>query len=277
MLEVLSFAFMQRAYLAGIAIAIPCALLGVFLVLRRLSLVGEALAHISFAGLALSYILGVAMLPATLITTALGALGIHRLQRHVRSDAAFGIMYTTLFAFALLLIGMTNRVNVDLFSFLFGNVLAITPGEVAWALILAGVVAAIVLLTYRIQLALALNEETARVSGINADTHNLLLLVLTAVTVVVAAQIVGILLVAAFIIIPASTALRVSRSTKQSLLTSTLVALLAVLVGITAAYYFDLPASATIVLTAAALFGVSLIPPMQRLFERIGTSESRKQ
>ncbi len=260
MIELFTYAFMQRALLTGSLVAIACAILGVFLILRRYALIGEGLAHVSFTGIALAFLTGWMPLPVTLAVTILGALAIQQLTRRgIKGDATIGITYTTLFAIGLLLVSMSNRINVDLFSYLFGNILAISTADLVLSSILVLLVLGITALTYREFQALCLDEESAKVSGLPVNLLDTLLLILTAITVVLATRVVGILLVTAFLIIPASAALNLGAGFKKTIALSALLGFIACALGITLAALFDLAPSATIVLTNTTFFLIALL------------------
>ncbi len=259
MIELFTYGFMQRALVTGSLVAIACSILGIFLILRRYALIGEGLAHVSFTGIALAFLTGWMPLPVTLAVTIIGALAIQQLTRRgIKGDATIGITYTSIFAIGLLFVSMSNRINVDLFSYLFGNILAISTTDLVLSSILVLLVLGITALTYRELQALCLDEESAKISGLPVNALDTLLLVLTAVTVVLATRVVGILLVTAFLIIPASAALNLGKGFKMTILIGAFIGLVSSILGITLAAIFDLAPSATIVLTNTLFFLVTL-------------------
>lgn len=269
-LEMLSFGFIQRALLAGILIGLLCSVLGVFLVLRRFSLIGDGLAHFTFGSVALVLLLGAAPQYVTLAALPLvlaAAIGILWLSENTRiaGDAAIGIVSAVGIAGGVILASLAGGFNVDLLSYLFGNILAIGPGE----LLLAGVLCASVLLAvtlcYRDLFAVTFDEEFARTSGISVRTVNILLALLAALTVVLAMKLVGIMLISALLILPPVAALQLAGSFRAALLCSALLGTLAVASGILTSIVFNLPTGATIIMTC---FGVFIAATVLRRLRR---------
>jgi zinc transport system permease protein len=252
----LSFGFLQRALLAGVFIGLACALLGVFLVLRKDAMVGHGLSHVTFAGVALGLFLNVMPLSMALLTAVLAALGLMKLKERagLYGDTAVGIISSVGLALGILLATLSHSFNVALFSYLFGEILAIENLEVWLTLGLAMIVLAAVLANYRGLLFLTFDPDSARASGIKTSRLESLLAVLTAVTIVLGMKVVGILLVASLLIIPAAAGLQLARRFRQALLLAAVASFLSVVGGILAAFVFDLPASATIVLLSFVLF-----------------------
>ncbi len=261
MLAILQYDFMIRALLAGVMIAIIAPLIGNFLVIRRLSLMADTLAHIALAGVGLGVLLGAQPLVVTILVTSLAALSIEwlRSRRQLPAEAVLAMFLPGGLALAVLLISLGNGFNANLFSYLFGSITTVRPEEVWLILGLGAVVITVVLTLYRELLYSSFDEESARVDGIRVGLINSVLIVLTAVTVTLAMRVVGILLIGALMIIPAVTAMQVAKSFRQSLILSIIFALISVLAGLLAAYYLNLPAGASIVLVALGIFGLTTI------------------
>lgn len=264
--ELLAYDFMQRALVVGLLIGMACSVLGVFLVLRKDAMIGHGLAHATFGGVALGLFLQLLPLLVALAVAIFSVLGILKLKERagVYEDTALGIFSSTGMAVGVLLASLADSFNVALFGYLFGNIMAIEPLEV-W---IAGALTVCVLLClvffYQEFFCLTFDPETARITGVRVKHLETLLAVLTAVTVVLAMKVVGILLVAALLVIPSATGLQLAGSFLQAILISGLVGALSVLVGLAAAIYLDLPVAATVVLAAAGLFLVSLILRAQK-------------
>lgn len=258
-LELLGYEFMQRAFLAGIAVAIVCPLIGVFLVLRRLSLLADGLGHVTFAGLAAGFLLGIYPLFAALVAAVLGAVGIERLRARgkVAGDAAIAMFYTAGLALGVVLISRAGGFNVNVLGYLFGSIAAVARDDLLVVIGLAAVVVGLVGLYYKELLFLTFDEDSARAAGLPAMAINTLLSALAAITVVAAMRIVGLLLVSSLMVLPALTAIRVARSFRQTLLVAVGAALVATLTGLTASFYLDTAPGGTIVLAALALFGLA--------------------
>jgi len=260
-MEWLTFGFVQRALLAGSFIALLCAVLGVFLVLRRLSLIGDGLAHATFGSAALALWLQWNPLYVSIPVVMAAALGILKLIERTRlyGDAAIGVVSAVGVAGGVLIAGLAGGFNVDLFSFLFGSILTIGPSDVAVSVVLSIVVVAAVSLFYQELLSVTFDEESARASGIQADRINRLFVLLTAVAVVLSMKVVGVLLISALLILPAVTALQFTRSFRATMAAAAVLAVLSVLSGIGLSFALDLPSGATIVLINTLFLAAGLI------------------
>lgn len=257
----LTYGFLQRALFAGVFVAIACALLGVFLILRRDAMIGHGLAHIMFAGVALGLLLDVMPLIAALVVGILAALAIMNLKDKagVYGDTAIAIMSSIGFAAGILIISFSNKFNVDLFGYLFGDILAIDSTEVWLSIVLAGSVLFVIILFYRRFMFMTFDRESARAAGIKVRRLDTLLTILTAVTVVLGMKVVGLLLVSALLVIPSATGLQLASSFKKAIIFASLVAVLSVIFGLVFAFYLDFPASGTIVLFSAFFFLLSIV------------------
>ena len=248
-----SYGFVQRALLAGILIAAPCSMLGVFLVLRRMSLIGDGLAHVTFGGSAIALafkLYSAASLLVTLPIALLSSLGILKLMEKARlsGDAAIGIVSALGIATGVIIASLGDGYNVDLLGYLFGNILAITSEEVLIAAGLCCIVSAFLILFYHDLAAVTFNEELARVSGVRVNRINTALAFLTALSVVLAMKLVGIMLISSLLILPAASALQLARSFRGCVFLALLQGCCSVLGGILFSLIANLPASATIVL-----------------------------
>jgi zinc transport system permease protein len=257
--EFLEYGFMQRALLVGLVTALICPIIGVFLVPRRLSLIADTLAHVALAGVAAGLATGVSPVLAALATTTAGAAGIERLRARgaLQGDASLAVFLSGGFAVAVVLISLARGFNADLFGILFGSILTVSPADVWVVLGLGVVVGATVALFFRQLLAITLNEDLARTSGVPVAALNVVLAVLTALTTVMTMRMVGVLLVSAMIVIPTLTGFAVARSFRRATAVAVAAALVAVAVGLVAAYYLRLAAGGSVVLTALALFGAA--------------------
>ena len=259
--ETLSYGFMQRALIAGCLIAVLCAVLGCFLVLRRLSLIGDGLSHVTFGSVALALFLkfyDASALFISLPVVMLCSLGILRLTERARiaGDAAIGIVSSLGIAMGIMLASLGNGFSTDLFSYLFGNILAISKAEVVMAVVLCTAVLLLVTFFYHELVAITFNEELARISGIRTSRISALLVLLTALTVVLAMKLVGIMLISALLILPASAALQVATGFRATLIVAALLAVAAVVGGTFTSVALNLPTGATIVLINFGIFGL---------------------
>ena len=257
--EFLEYSFMHRAFAAGAITAVICPAIGVFLVPRRLSLIADSLSHVALAGVALGLLVGVSPVLGALVVTVLGAVGMERLRARgtLRGDAALAVFLSGGFALAVVLISLARGFNADLFAVLFGSIVTVSPTDVWLILALGAVVGATIGTFYRQLLAITLDEDLARTSGVPVSGLNLLLAVLTALTTVVAMRMVGVLLVSAMIVIPALTGFGLGRSFRQATAIAIAMALISMTVGLIAAYYLRLAAGGAVVLTALLIFALS--------------------
>jgi len=260
-LDLLQFQFVQRAFLAGVIVAVTCAVIGVFLVLRKLSLIGDGLAHVSFGAVAMALMLGLTPMWVALPVVVLSAVGIHKLQKKaaIYGDAAIGLVAVTGLAGGVLIASLSESGSVDLMSYLFGSILTISSTE----LIIASLVALVVLLSigffYRDLFAVTFDQQYAWVIGVKVERMNVILMILTGLTVVLAIKVVGVLLVSALLIVPTVFALQIAKSFSQTLLIAVAFSVVAMIAGLLISLGLNWPAGATIVLTNVGLFTLSLL------------------
>lgn len=259
-LEILEFGFMQRALIAGVAVAITTSVIGLFLVLRRNSLFGDALSHVAFGGIAVGLAAGVYPLWTGLALSILGALGITKLRQSARipADATVAILLSSGLALGILIVSASGGFTLDLFSFLFGSILLVSVADTMAILAMAGAVLAIVIVLYKKLVYVTFDEEQAKVSGLQISALNYLFVVLASVTAVVSMRLVGILLVSALIVIPNVTALLFGKGFKKTALISVGISIFSVLTGIAVSYAFNLAPAGAIVLVSTAAFLVTL-------------------
>jgi zinc transport system permease protein len=256
--EILELGFMQRALIAGVAVAITTSVIGLFLVLRRNSLFGDALSHVAFGGIAVGLVTSIYPLWTGMAFSVLGALGITKLRQSAKvpADATVAILLAGGLALGLLLSSYTGY--GDIFSYLFGSILVVSVEDTLAILAMAGAVLAIVIVLYKQFMYVTFDEEQAKVSGLAVTMLGYLFAVLASVTVIVSMRLVGILLVSALIVIPNVTALLLGRGFKKTALISVGVSIFCVVAGIAISFAADTPPSATIVLVSIAVFLATL-------------------
>lgn len=254
--EALQFAFIQRALLAGCFVALCCAFLGVFLVLKRFALIGDGLAHISFATIAIGLLVQVTPIFVSLPLVVLAALLVLRLTDRslVYGDAAIGLLSAMGVSTGVLIASMAGGFNVDLFSYLFGNILSVSQIEVVLSVILSLLIMAAVKVFYHDLFAVTFDQDHARVSGIRTGLVNQILIVLTALTVVLGVKVVGTMLVSSLIVFPAVSALFVARNFKSAILLASMFSVASVILGIFVSYVWNLPSGAAIVFMNFIIF-----------------------
>lgn len=259
--EFLQYGFALRALIAGVFIALLCSLLGVFLVLKRLSLIGDGLAHVTFGSVGLGLFFHLSPLYVAIPFTLLCGLGIMKIMEKTKlsGDSAIGLVSSAGISLGVLVSSLAGGFNVDLFSYLFGNILAISEEEVVLSILLSIVVILVIFLLYNKLVSTAFDEDLAKVSGINTKAINRVFILLIALTVVLAMRIVGIMLVSSFLILPNVSALQIAKSFKKAIMLSSLFSVLSVVFGIFISFRLNLPTGATIVLLNLFVFLFTLL------------------
>jgi manganese/iron transport system permease protein len=276
--EPLRYGFMQTGLLAAVLVGLTCATLGVYVVLRRMAFIGDALAHTVLPGLVVAYLNRFNLFAGAVIAGLLTALGIGWLSRRdsVREDTAIGILFTAMFALGILLISTTNSFR-DFTHMLFGNVLGVTNDD----LILIGLITAVVLIALTVfhkELELTSFDPTqARLIGLNADTIRYGLLILLALTVVTAIQVVGVVLTSALLITPAAAAVLLTDRLPRMMAISAFIAVFSGIIGLYLSYHLNVSSGAAIVLTCTACFGIAWLvrAAKQSITNRSGSNPSR--
>ena len=258
-MDIFAFEFMRKALLAGALVGIAAPSVGIFLVQRRLSLMGDGIGHVVFMGVAAGLVLGIAPIYTALLFATGGAVTIELLRQRGKtsSDVALALIFYLGIAGGIFFLGLGDASALQLSSYLFGSVLTVSSGDLV-------VVAAATLTTFLITnvlrkhlFAIAYDEEIARVAGLPVTTLNLLVAVLTAVTVAVTAKVVGVLLVSALLVLPVATAQQVSRSFRSTFYVGVVTGAGASVVGLVIAFYSDQFPAATIVLLSIVLFVIA--------------------
>jgi len=260
-IESLQYVFIQRALLVGCCMALGCSSLGVFLVLRRFSLIGDGLAHVSFATVALALLLRVQPLIISIPLVAAASLFILRLSEKnaAYGDSAIGLVSSFGIALGVILASTAGGFNVDLFSYLFGNILSVSTFEVWMTAAISFLVVGVIWLFYHDLFAITSDEEYARVSGIKVSRVNTIFILLTSCIVVLGIKIVGTMLVSSLIIVPALAALQLVRSFKATIILSGFFSIVSVGLGVFASYIFNLPSGAAIVMVNFLFFIAALL------------------
>ena len=252
--------YMQLALVAAVAVGASAPLIGAFLVQKRLSLMGDGIGHLAFAGVAAGVLTGVWPVWTALAIAVVGALGVEVLR--ARGTAQGDLALATFFYGGIaagVVLASRSATNTNLQPYLFGSILTATADDVWTVIALGAVIAVAIAFTGRALLAVVLDEDSARVSGIPARSLNTMLAVLTAVTVVMAMRIVGVLLIAALMVLPVATSRLLARSFRATLIGAVAVGVVSAIVGLFAARQWALAAGGAIVLVAAALFALASI------------------
>lgn len=259
-----SLAFLQRALLAGIVVSGLCGLLSVFVVLRRMAFIGVGISHSAFGGVALGFLMALNPFWSGLFFATLVAILIEwaRSERRMEEDTAIGIMFSASMALGVILLHLSKTYNVDVFGFLFGNILAVGKEQLWEVSILALAVVGSIVAFFKELVFLSFDEAMAWVSGVPVGFLRYLFALLMALTVIVSIYLVGIILVEALLVIPGAIARNISRDVTQMALVSSIAAILATVLGLGISYAVDLPTGATIVAVLSVSFFV--IPLFRR-------------
>lgn len=267
--SLMEYEFLRNAFLTGAIVGIIAPLLGVFIVVRRLSLIADALSHVTLAGIALSLLMsqsfswfaGANPLYMGVFFSCTGALFIEKLRsvyKHYQ-ELAIPIILSAGIGLGAIFISMADGFNVDLLNYLFGSVSAVTQSDLYLIVIISVVVVSTILLLYKELFLLSFDEEHAKASGLKSSFIHLLFILLVALVIAASMRIVGILLVSALMTLPVAASIRIARGFKQTLFLSILFGEITVLSGLTAAYYLDLAPGGTIVVFSVLLLLFSMI------------------
>jgi ABC-type Mn2+/Zn2+ transport system permease subunit len=265
--DILSYTFMQRALVSSVLIGVVCAVIGVYVVLKGLSFIGAGIAHASFGGVALGFLLGLNPVITAIVFCLATAWGIGFVTRQgeVKEDTAIGVFFASTMALGILFIGLMRGYNVDLFGYLFGSVLAVTVADLWISGALALAVLLVVGLFYKELLFITFDPEMAEAAGLPAARLYFLLLSLIALTIVLSIKVVGIILVSALIVTPAAAAYQLTDDFRRMMALSVFLGVGSALVGLFLSYWLDIASGATIVLTATVIFFLAaLLSPRRR-------------
>jgi len=257
--EILQHEFMQHALLAGMLAAVACGIVGVYVVIKKIVFISGGIAHASFGGIGLGYLLGINPVLGAIFFTTASAIGIGLATRRTRlpEDTAIGILWAMGMALGIIFIGLTPGYAPDLFSYLFGNILTVPTSDLLLMLILDVIIIFLVSLLYKEFLVLSFDEEFSAVSGVLTERLYLLLLCLIALTVVVLIRVVGIILVLALLTIPAALARQFTHSLKKMMLLAILAGAVFTFSGLWLSYVLDLASGATIILVSGTALFIS--------------------
>src|SRR4029079_4847920 len=262
MIEILQYEFMQRALISGIAISISCSLIGLFLILKRFSLFGDAMSHVAFGGIALGLFLKSNPIWVSLIVSIIGALAIIKLNssKRIYSDSSISVLLSLGLAMGLVLISLSGGFSIDITSYLFGSILLVNTEETLSTILLSVIVITFVIFYYKKLIYLVFNEEQALVNGINTVVLNILFITLATIAIVMSIRLLGVLMVSSLLIIPNVSSLLLGYGFKKSLLFSILFSLISVILGIILAFEWNITPSGMIVITSAGIFfGVNVL------------------
>lgn len=255
-LSMFSYTFLLRALVVGILVSLCAALLGVSLVLKRYSMIGDGLSHVGFGSLALAMALNLAPLAVAVPVVILAAFLLLRLSESskIKGDAAIALISTSSLAIGIMAISFSKGMNSDVYGYMFGSILAMSNGDVILSVILSIVVLILFVLFYHNIFGVTFDENFARATGVNAGFYNMLIAFLTAVTIVLGMRMMGALLISALVIFPALTAMRVCKRFRSVIITAALISVFCFTVGLMFSYLFAAPTGASVVIVNIFMF-----------------------
>lgn len=261
MFDMFTYPFMQRALLVGLMIAICAALVGVSLVLRKNSMIGDGLSHTAFSAFALATVLGLTPLCFALPVVIIASFFVLRLSqnRKMHGDAAIAVLSASSLAIGTMAISVSKGVNIDLNSYLFGSILSVSWSDVLLSAILAAAVILLYLFAYHRIFAITFDEEFAKSVGVKTGAYDAIFAAICSVVVVLGMRLLGSLLISSLIIFPTLSAMRLCRTFKGIVFTSVIISIIAFVVGLMASYIFATPTGATVVIANLIVFIIAYL------------------
>lgn len=258
LVEMLSYPFMVRAFLVGTLVALCSALLGVSLVLKRCSMIGDGLSHVGFGAMAVATAMNAAPLTVAIPIVVIAAVVLLRISGNgkVNGDAAIALISTSALAVGVMVISMTTGMNTDVYNYMFGSILAMSREDVNLSIVLSAVVLVLYLFFYNKIFAVTFDETFALATGVKANLYNTMIAVLTAITIVLGMRMMGALLISSLVIFPALTSMRVCRTFKSVIINSAVTSVVCLVLGIMISYFWATPAGASVVLVNLATLAV---------------------
>lgn len=265
--EMFSYEFIQRAFLGGMLVSLCAALLGVSLVLKRYSMIGDGLSHVSFGALSIAIACGFAPLRFAIPVVIVAAFLLLRLAENgrMRSDAAIAMVSASALAIGVIVTSLTTGLSTDIYSYMFGSILAMSKDDVFVSVILSVIVIIMFIFCYHRVFAVTFDESFSKATGVKVGMYNTLISVLTAVTVVIGMKMMGAMLISSLIIFPALTSMRVFKSFLSVTICSAILAVINFTIGLVCSYAFSIPAGASVVVANLGMFIVfSLIAVVRK-------------
>ena len=269
LLEMFTYPFIVRAFVVGVLVSLCAALLGVPLVLKRYSMIGDGLSHVSFGALAIALACGWSPLPVSIPVVILAALGLLRLTENSRigADAAIAVTSASALALGIIVTSLTTGMTTDVDSYMFGSILAMDRADVALSVGLSIAVLVLFVMFYHRLFAITFDESFSRATGVKVGRYNTVLSVLTALTIVLGMRMMGAMLISSLIIFPALSAMRVRKSFRGVVITAGILSVVCFCVGLTGSYLLSTPVGATVVLVDLAAFRAD-VPEITRPYRK---------
>ena len=256
--EMLSYPFMVRALFGGMLVSLCASLLGVSLVLKRYSMIGDGLSHVSFGALSIALAMGWSPLKVSILVVVLAAFFLLRITENsrIKSDATIAMISASSLAIGIIVTSLTTGMTTDVSSYMFGSILAMTKEDVMLSAVLCIIVLGLFVLCYNQVFAVTFDENFAKATGVNVGAYNMLISVLTAVTIVLGMRMMGAMLISSLVIFPCLTSMRVFKSFTSVVVSSGILSLVCFLLGMMASYQFSMPAGASVVVVNLIAFGL---------------------
>ena len=256
--EMFSYTFILRAIIVGILVSLCASILGVSLVLKRYSMIGDGLSHVAFGALGIATVLNIAPLKIALPTVIVVAFLLLKISENskIKGDSLIALISASSLAIGIFAISIKSGVNTDIYNYLFGSILAMNSSDVVLSIVCSVIVLVLFILFYNKIFAVTFDENFAKASGVRVNLYNMLISVLTAVTIVLGMRLMGSLLISSLIIFPALTSMRLFKKFNLVVVSSAIIAVICFLIGITISYVFGTPAGASIVLVNLVVFFV---------------------
>lgn len=267
--QMFSYAFMRRAIIVGVLVALCAALLGVTLVLKRYSMIGDGLSHVGFGALCIALAMNVAPLAVSVPVVIISAFLLLRISDNskIKGDAAIALISSTALAVGILVTSMTTGLNSDVNGYMFGSILAMSSTDVVISIILSAAVLVLYCVFYNKIFSVTFDESFAAATGTKTGMYNTLIALLTAITVVIGMRIMGAMLISSLVIFPALTAMRVCKTFRKVVIVSAVVSVICFFIGLFVSFAFSMPAGASVVAVNAIMFA---------LFSAAGIIKSKK-
>lgn len=256
MLEIFQYAFIQKALISGISLSVLCSIIGLFLVLRRQALFGDALSHMAFGGIAVGIYSNIYPLWTAFILSIVASISITKIRQitNLPSDSLIAVLLSFGFSLGVILISLSNGFSVDLFSFLFGSILLVNNTDIVTIILSTISIAIITKIFFKKFMYLSFDEDQAKASGLSVSKLNYLFVTMVAVTVIVSMKLAGILLISSLLVLPNLSALLLGYGFKKTLLISIIISISCVFFGILLSYALDLAPSGTVVMALVGIF-----------------------
>lgn len=270
-MEMLSYPFMVRALLGGILVSLCASLLGVSLVLKRYSMIGDGLSHVSFGALSVALAAGWSPLKVSIPVVVLAAFFLLRITERgqIKSDAAIAMISASALAVGIIVTSMTTGMTTDVSSYMFGSILAMSREDVEFSAALSAVVLFLFLFCYNKVFAVTFDENFAKATGVRVGFYNVLIAVLTAVTIVLGMRMMGAMLISSLIIFPALTSMRIFKSFHGVVVSSGILSIICFFIGMVISYIYSTPAGASVVVVNLGFFLLfSLIQAVERIIKK---------